>query len=89
MSDRYNAHGSESQFEPGSRRRVLRNLLGITSAREMNEAESHALVVVTRGLLAEDRKGDYFAAIQSGLDKNYQPMAELFAEVIERSAASY
>ena len=31
---------------------------------------------------------DYFAAVQAGLDKNYAPMAQLFAEIIERSLAS-
>ena len=33
----------EAQFEPGSRRRVLRNLLGITRVREMNSVEAVAL----------------------------------------------
>ena len=31
---------------------------------------------------------DYFAAVQAGLDKNYVPMEQLFAEIIERSLAS-
>jgi len=30
----------EAQFEPGSRRRVLINLLGITSKREMDQVEA-------------------------------------------------
>lgn len=34
---------TEAQFEPGSRGRVLRNLLGITRVRDMQEAESQAL----------------------------------------------
>lgn len=33
----------EAQFEPGSRRRVLRNLLGIRSVREMNVVETRTL----------------------------------------------
>jgi cell filamentation protein len=33
----------EAQFEPGSRRRVLRNLLEVTRVREMNAVESRAL----------------------------------------------
>lgn len=33
----------EAQFEPGSRGRVLRNLLGITSSRKMDDAEASAL----------------------------------------------
>jgi cell filamentation protein len=34
----------EAQFEPGSRRRVLRNLLGIKSRREMDRVEARAQV---------------------------------------------
>lgn len=45
-SKRYAATGSESQFQPGSRGRVLRNLLGITRTREMEEAETDALNAV-------------------------------------------
>jgi cell filamentation protein len=33
----------EAQFEPGSRGRVLRNLLGIKSSRKMDDAEASAL----------------------------------------------
>jgi cell filamentation protein len=36
------AHLIEDQFEPGSRGRVLRNKLGITSAREMAKREKEA-----------------------------------------------
>lgn len=38
----------ESEFEPGSRERVLRNLLGITRVREMEEAETQALWAAQR-----------------------------------------
>jgi cell filamentation protein len=38
--------------------------------------------------VAEEKKPDYFAAVQAGLDKNYAPMERLFAEIIERSLAS-
>lgn len=44
MMSRYDAQGIETEFEPGSRGRVLRNLLGIRSAREMSRAESEALL---------------------------------------------
>jgi cell filamentation protein len=44
-SKRYAATGSESEFQPGSRGRVLRNFLGITRAREMEGIESQALNV--------------------------------------------
>jgi hypothetical protein len=42
---RYDASGVEAEFEPGSRRRVLRNHLGIRRARDMEFAESRALRV--------------------------------------------
>lgn len=38
--------------------------------------------------IAEEKKQEYFVAIQTGLDKNYAPMERLFAEIIERSLAS-
>ncbi len=38
--------GSPSEFQPGSRGRVLRNFLGITRAGEMEEAERRALAAV-------------------------------------------
>ena len=38
----------ESEFQPGSRGRVLRNLLGITRAREMEEAEAQAFASAQR-----------------------------------------
>lgn len=39
-------------------------------------------------LVAEEKKQDYFAAVQAGLDRNYLPMEQLFAEIIERTLAS-
>jgi cell filamentation protein len=44
LPGRYDASGVEAEFEPGSKRRVLRNLLGIRSVREMERAESDALL---------------------------------------------
>ncbi len=38
--------------------------------------------------ISEEKKQEYFAAVQAGLDKNYSPMERLFAEIIERSLAS-
>lgn len=38
--------------------------------------------------IAEEKKPEYFAAVQAGLDKNYAPMTRLFAGIIERSLAS-
>jgi cell filamentation protein len=39
------------------------------------------------GLIAGIKKEAYFAAVQAGMDKSYQPMERLFAEIIERSVA--
>jgi cell filamentation protein len=35
--------------------------------------------------IAEERKQEYFSAVQAGLDQNYAPMEWQFAEIIERS----
>lgn len=43
---RYRAEGSQAEFEPGSRGRVLRNRLGITKVGDMQRAESEALLAV-------------------------------------------
>lgn len=51
MATRYDAHGTEAEFEPGSRGRVLRNLHGIRSAREMARRESEALLLATQQLI--------------------------------------
>ena len=49
---RYQAYGPEAEFEPGSRRRVLRNRLGIVRVREMQQAESEALLAVQEWALS-------------------------------------
>jgi cell filamentation protein len=51
VSDRYKIGNSEVEFEPGSRGRVLRNLLGIRLIRDMEVAESEALVDTQNALL--------------------------------------
>lgn len=43
---RYRAHGPQAEFEPGSGGRVLRNRLGIKRVREIEQAESEALLAV-------------------------------------------
>ena len=55
VSRKYEAAGPEVEFEPGSRGRVLRNLLGITRVGDMNEAESQALELAQEAAL--DRYG--------------------------------
>lgn len=52
-TSRYQATGVEVAFEPGSRGRVLRNMLGIVRVRDMNLAESQALEIAQN--LALDR----------------------------------
>lgn len=42
---RYDATGIQSETEPGSRGRVLRNLLGITRVADIKQAESQALLL--------------------------------------------
>ncbi len=46
MSGRYDARGIEAEHEPGSRGRVLRNLCGIDRVRDIQQAESDALLAV-------------------------------------------
>lgn len=48
MTPRNEATGIEAEFEPGSQGRVLRNRLGIRRVGDMQQAESDALLAVTR-----------------------------------------
>ena len=60
---RYDAQGIETEFEPGSRRRVLHNSLGIRSAREMSRTES-AMLLQAQDRLIETFSPDHrFAAV--------------------------
>jgi cell filamentation protein len=45
MTSRYVPSGIQAEYEPGSRRRVLRNLLGITRVGDISEAESQTLLL--------------------------------------------
>lgn len=47
-SRKYQAAGPQAEFEPGSRGRVLRNLLGIARVGDMKLAESQALLLAQR-----------------------------------------
>jgi len=62
MADRYTATGAEAEFEPGSRRRVLRNLLGIRSIREMEKMESEELLATTRRAIEGTNADQRFTA---------------------------
>lgn len=59
---RYRAEGPEAQTEPGSRGRVLRNLVGVRSAREMAQRESEALLAATNRLIDETDLDHRFTA---------------------------
>jgi len=81
MASRYSAHGHEAEFEPRSRRRVLRNLQGIRSAQA-------GLPVLDFGGIRGDEKRRYIAAVHAGLEQNYAPMTRIFRRVIERTLRS-
>jgi cell filamentation protein len=51
----------ESEFQPGSRGRVLRNFLGITQVREMEAVESQALEVALETALQQYGPDSRFA----------------------------
>lgn len=51
MSGRYQASGTESEFEPGSDGRVLRNLVGIQSPEDMDDLELRLLKEVYEDVL--------------------------------------
>lgn len=62
MTGRYATHGTEGQAQPGSRRRVLANRLGIVRVRGMQVAETAALLQVTDDLLGEITEDQRFTA---------------------------
>lgn len=59
---RYDAHGPETEFERGSRGRVLRNLAGVRSAREMARLESERLLAATERLIDDTEVDQRFLA---------------------------
>jgi hypothetical protein len=84
-SKRYAAAGMESEFQPGSRGRVLRNLLGITRMREMLMASQAGLPAVDLRALAGGGKRKYVLAIDAAMSRDYVPLEALFASAIERA----
>ena len=61
--DRYDTKDlDENQFEPGSRRRVLKNLLSITRKREMDQLEGHEQVRALEALAASYDQDHQFTA---------------------------
>lgn len=51
---RYDIHTAEGEYQPGSDQQVLKNLLGITSADDMNELELGLLAQLYEKLLVDD-----------------------------------
>ena len=63
IADRYDVSGLvEAQFEPGSRRRVLKNLLGIKRKREMDRLEGLEQLRALRELIKIYGKSHQFTA---------------------------
>lgn len=63
MTDRYSTHGlAEGETQPGSRGRVLANRLGIVRVREVQIAETRALLELTDDLLGEVTEEQRFTA---------------------------
>jgi cell filamentation protein len=62
MTGRYEAAGPESEFQPGSRGRVLRNRRGITSLRQLERDESEALLAATQQAIDQTEVDQRFAA---------------------------
>lgn len=62
MTGRYVARGVQAEFEPGSRNRVLRNLLGIRTSRGIAQAESEALLVAQEELVTRYSADHRFTA---------------------------
>lgn len=67
-------------FREGNGRgaRMLSNLMALQSG----------LPLLDFSLIAGKKKNAYFAAVQVGLDKDYDPMEILFSEIIEQSLGS-
>lgn len=59
---RYAVEGNEGAFQPGSRGRVLANQRGITRVRDMQVAETRALLNLTDALLDEVGEAQRFTA---------------------------
>jgi len=64
---RYRAEGPQAGFEPGSRGRVLGNLLGIRRVRDMQRAESDALLAVQEWAIGHFSATHRFTAGDVGL----------------------
>jgi len=59
---RYEASGPQAEHEPGSRNRVLRNLLGIQRVGDMQQAESEALLMAQQAAVERYADDQQFTA---------------------------
>ena len=74
--NRYDTSGlAEDMFEPGSNHEVLKNKLGITDKRTMDETESRALVAAAHRILS-----------QYGADHRFSIMEIIFKNVLSLSS---
>jgi hypothetical protein len=64
MAGRYDAVCPEAEFQAGSRGRVLRNRLGITSVRELERQESERLLATTQRSIDETGVDQRFVLIR-------------------------
>ena len=80
MNSRYITQGTEVEFESGSRGRVLRNLIGIRSARAMAQAESAALLATQRRLVERFSSDHRFTAANLSHDQLQQLSGEVGTE---------
>jgi cell filamentation protein len=83
MADRYAATGAESEFEPGSRKRVLSNLLAIRTVGLMQEAESLALRI------AQDWAIEHFSPTHRLTAKDICELHRQWLGAIYRWAGTY
>jgi cell filamentation protein len=65
-------------FHEGNGRvgRMLATLMGLQAG----------LPLLNFNVMAGDRKEEYFAAVPVGVDRDYRPMTEIFADIIELSS---
>lgn len=66
----------EDQYMAGSHGQVLKNLLNITTNREIDRVETELLFVLTDQLMDE-------------FDRDYKPMEKVFTDVIACSLLAY
>ena len=83
MATRYHATGVQTEFETGSRGRVLRNLLGISRLRDMQQAESQALQ------LAQRRAIGIYSENQQFIARDVQALHRLWLSPIYAWAGEY